>query len=607
MKLFLLQLPLQSHDFFFSHENIPLASAYLQVIARQQGIHAELLPSPLMSYGSDQAILQFLLDAQPDLVGISCYQWNIERSIYLAGRIKRHLPTCTVIMGGPEITPENGFLLRQRDFDMGAVGEGEEVWNILLQSLPKILSIPGLLLQGEDGQWHYSGHRPRRPPLGHWPSPFLSGFLDSHLNRVVWLETVRGCAYRCAYCYYHKQAPHLRTFPLERILKEIGRALNQGLEEIVFLDPCFSRRPNLEELLEGLATCNLDRRLRFHAECNVETIDQDMAKKMARAGFVQLEVGLQSMNRSTLQNIHRTFHPQRFIQGVRFLQDCGIEVMVDLIAGLPGDTLSDICGSLDWVLDHEAYDYLMLYPLSLIPGTELHQRASEFGLCAMPTPPYLLTRSPALTALEMNQAFRYYEASMEEEVTPLEVPPLLDASLSHFALPAGLRYRVDWNRPEEIETLSCPEPPTAYAFTVRMTAEVLKESRLWIPVLKDYLEKNPFSLLSVEVPPDSFPEELDPLWQLARTRPHPADRDYTVTHSPYRSVMVLSRSKGLLWKWPDPREFSPLVLHDGQKVFFQPVCMVVTSGGEIPGWFVDHIHQRYSSPPEIRRWQPPED
>ena len=607
MKLFLLQLPLQSHDFFFSHENIPLASAYLQVIAGLEGIQAELLPGPLMSYGSDQTILRFLLDAQPDLVGLSCYQWNTERSLHLARQAKRYLPTCTFVLGGPEIMPENGFLLQHRDFDVGVVGEGEEVWHRYLQSFPNIPSIPGLLLQGEDGQWHSSGHRLRRPPLGRWPSPFLSGLFDSHLNKVLWLETVRGCAYRCAYCYYHKQPPRLRTFPLERIFKEVARAWNQGFKEIVFLDPCFSRRPNLRALLEGLATHNPGRRLHLHAECDVEAIDQELAKKMVRAGFVQLEVGLQSVKRGTLRNIHRRFHPHRFLQGVRCLQDCGIEVMVDVMAGLPGDTLSDICDSLDWVIDHEAYDYLMLYPLSLMPGTELHQRASEFGLCAMLHPPYLLTRSATLTALEMNQAFRYYEASMEEEVTPLEMPPMLDAALNHFGLPEGLRYRVDWNRPEEIETLSSSESPTAYAFTLSMTSEVLKEPRLWIPVLKDYLEKNPFGLLSIEVPPDSFPDELDPLWQLARARRHPLDRDYTVTHSPYRSLMVLSRSKGLLWKWPDPREYDSVVLPDGQKISFQPVCMVVTLGAEIPGWFIDHIHQRYSSPPEIKRWQPPKD
>jgi hypothetical protein len=123
--------------------------------------------------------------------------------------------------------------------------------------------------------------------------------------------------------------------------------------------------------------------------------------------------------------------------------------------------------------------------------------------------------------------------------------------------------------------------------------------------LKDHLEKNPFSLLSFEVPPDTFPDELDPLWNLPRLRSHPIDRDYTVTHSPYRSLMVLSRFRELLWKWPDPREFTPFLLHDGQKLSFPPACMVITPGQEIPEWFVDHIHRRYSPPPEIRRWKPP--
>jgi hypothetical protein len=258
------------------------------------------------------------------------------------------------------------------------------------------------------------------------------------------------------------------------------------------------------------------------------------------------------------------------------------------------------------VINHQAYDDLMLYPLSLIPGTELHQRAPEFGLCAMPAPPYLITQTPTLRAPEINQAFRYYEESLEEEVSPLEIPPFMDESFSSVKLPPGLLYRVDWNRPETIKTLSHPDSMAAYALTVRMTREVLKESRLWIPVLKDHLEKKPFNLLSIEVPPDAFPEELDPLWQLARSRSHPIERDYTVTHSPFRSLMILSRSRGLLWKWPDQREFTPLRLHDGQKVSFRPACMVITPGQEIPGWFIDHIHRRYSPPPEIRRWKPPD-
>ncbi len=642
MKVILLQLPLQGHDFFFSHENIPLAAAYLQVIASRQRVDAELLPNHLMSYGSDHAILQFLLSAQPDLVGMSCYEWNVERSLYLAKQLRALLPSCTIVLGGPEITPDNDFLLCYRDFDIGVVGEGEEVWKTMLQSFPDVPQTPGLLLPEKNGQWHFTGYLPPRTSLDDIPSPFLSGVLDTHLKGVLWLETVRGCLYRCAYCYYHKQSPGLRTFPIERLLKEVKHAWDRGLQEIVFLDPCFSKRPHLEDLLDGVGSINHDRRLRLHGECNVEGIDSQVAEKMARAGFSQLEVGLQSVKRKTLRNIHRSFQPQRFLKAVRFLQNCGIEVMVDIIAGLPGDQLSDICRSLDWVLNHDAYDTLMLYPLSLIPSTELRRQAKKWGLIAMPHPPYLVTRTPDLTAAEMVQAFHHYEESMEEDIAPLEIPPALDPETKAFApvrpleasplkagwtsaaqgepranpglqagesrgsLPGGLSFSVDWHHPEKMGDLSHGDL-TAYAFTVRMSKEVLRETKRWSKVLRDYLERNPFTLLSVEVPPDIYPENLQPLWQLAEKHSHPIDRDYTVTHSPFRSFLVFSRSQGLLWKWPDPRESSPLVLHDGQEVPCRPVCLVATSEKTIPSWFLDHIRQRYPSLPEIKQWEPPED
>jgi hypothetical protein len=279
---------------------------------------------------------------------------------------------------------------------------------------------------------------------------------------------------------------------------------------------------------------------------------------------------------------------------------------VDIIAGLPGDQLSDICRSLDWVLDHEAYDTLMLYPLSLIPSTELKQQAQKWGLIAMPYPPYLVTRTPDVTGAEIVQAFHHYEKSMEEDIAPLEMPPALNPETKAFSIPGGLGHQVDWHTPEGIASLSHGNP-TAYAFTVSMSNEVLRETKRWSRVLQDYLAKNPFTLLSVEVPQDVYPEELQPLWKLAEKHSHPIERDYTVTHSPFRSFLVFSRSKGLLWKWPDPRESSPLVLHDGQEVPCRPVCVLATAEKSVPSWFVDHIRQRYSSPPEIKRWEPPED
>jgi hypothetical protein len=281
--------------------------------------------------------------------------------------------------------------------------------------------------------------------------------------------------------------------------------------------------------------------------------------------------------------------------------------MVDLIAGLPGDSLSDICGSMDWVLEREAYDYLMLYPLSLMPSTELKQRAGELGSISMPYPPYLLTRSPDLTAQEMCQAFQYYEERMEEDISPLEMPLEVNPGPETSANLRGLCNLVNWHTLQQVNPLERGGAETAYALTISMTAEILRRPGLWSPILRDYLRRNPFSLISVEAPSDAYPEDLDPLWRLARERHHPADRDYTVTHTPYRSFFLYSRERGLTWKWPDPREFFPLKLHDGQAISYQPECLAMTSEKKIPRWFSDHIKRRYSKPPGIRLWQDPDD
>ena len=608
MKLFLLQLPIQGHDFFFSKENIPLAASYLQGIAEAQGIDAELLPNPLMSYGSDQAILRFLVDSQPDMVGMSCYLWNVERSLFLARQLKRHLPSCKIVMGGPEINPDNEFLLRHKDFDVGVVGEGEEAWKVLLQSHPEIPRIPGILLQEEDGEWHFSGKRYSHSTLDHWTSPFLSGKLDGHLQRVLWLETVRGCVHRCAYCYYHKQTVGLRAFSLERILTEVRRARDKGLEEIVFLDPCFARHPQLEVLLKEIENINQDRSLKIHAEGNAEAIDPWMAEMMGRVGFTRMEVGLQSTKRNTLRRIRRDFEVEGFQRGVHLLRDNGIEVMVDLIAGLPGDHFSDICRSLDWVLEHEVSDLLMLYPLSLISGTELHQRSHELKIKAMPYPPYFVTRNNEIAAPEICQAFLHYENRIEEDISPLEVPPALDSSSRTNSLPGDFCNVINWHTPDQVHHPSRLNHSFAYALTLSLSREVLRGPTRWLPSLREYLKENPFTLLSIEVPYDAFPEELTPCWQFAREQPqYLLDRDYTVPHTPYRSFLIFSRHQGLLWKWPDPRESFPLQLPDGQKIPSRPFCLVKTSEKTLPRWFLNHMSQRYDPLPEIKIWLRPED
>jgi hypothetical protein len=225
----------------------------------------------------------------------------------------------------------------------------------------------------------------------------------------------------------------------------------------------------------------------------------------------------------------------------------------------------------------------------------------------MSHPPYVVTRTPEMDAAEIGQAFRYYEERMEEDICPPEMPPALDPKAGDFSLPGGLRNAVVWHTHEQVQPLSLLWDHAAYALTIRFSAEVLKLPDVWVPLLGNYLKHNPFTLLSVEVPPDSFPKDLEPLWRLAGQHRHILDRDYTVTHTPYRSFLVLSRALGVIWKWPDPRESSPLELPDGQKIPCRPTCLVSAPGKTSFKWLVDHLAERYRVLPEIRIWDPPED
>jgi hypothetical protein len=225
----------------------------------------------------------------------------------------------------------------------------------------------------------------------------------------------------------------------------------------------------------------------------------------------------------------------------------------------------------------------------------------------------------------------------------LEMPPALNPWSQVSSLPVGLCHVIYWDSPEQVQDPSASHARTAYALTVRISRPVLKQPGLWAPVIRGYLNENPFTLLSVEVPHDIFPEDLLSLWNLAKEHSHPADRDFTMTHTPYRSFLLFSRAEGLVWKWPDPRESFPVELHDGQRVPCQPVCLVTRSTAlnpafegedrkrcsgsplskpwhlcreadgltspekDPPRWWLEHMAKRYPNLPEIKQWLPPDD
>jgi len=101
--------------------NVPLAPAYLKLFAEKRGLGSfydiEILPAERANALGDQALVAAIVERSPWLVGFTCYLWNIERVLWIAEEVKRRLPGVRLVLGGPEVTPDNAWLLESASYD----------------------------------------------------------------------------------------------------------------------------------------------------------------------------------------------------------------------------------------------------------------------------------------------------------------------------------------------------------------------------------------------------------------------------------------------------------------------------------------------------------
>src|SRR5207237_6123883 len=208
-------------------------------------------------------------------------------------------------------------------------------------------------------------------PLDRYPSPNIEGAVPVDPTRSTYVETVRGCRSHCTFCFYPRSSGVLRALEPAAAASLVGELRDRGAREVVFLDPTFNHRPGFEPLLDALALVNADGALSLFAEVRAEGLTANHTSRLARAGFNKLEIGLQSVNRETLKRVRRGGSPAMVAEAARMLHERGIELLVDLIVGLPGDGVDDVLRGIDYLQENGLGSEAQVFPLSLLPGTAM--------------------------------------------------------------------------------------------------------------------------------------------------------------------------------------------------------------------------------------------
>ncbi len=212
------------------------------------------------------------------------------------------------------------------------------------------------------------------------PSPYLSGELPLKANqKMVRLETKRGCPYRCSFCA-HRDLTFNKVYKhsLEKVYKELYLFKKINVEKINIIDPIFNAGKEYLAVMEEMERINLSSLISLQARFETIRGDKGMQflDKCEKLNVI-LEFGLQTAVVEESEMINRKNSPKEIKKAMKALKDRGINYEISLIYGLPYQTLDSFKYSIDFALDNGCTQ-LTAYPLMLLKGTELYQQKEQF-------------------------------------------------------------------------------------------------------------------------------------------------------------------------------------------------------------------------------------
>lgn len=335
----------------------------------------------------------------PAVTAFCCYIWNINTLKQLLPLVRAALPKTVIVLGGPEVSYRPVEALRELpQADYVLCGEGEEPFPLLLHALRgegALSEVPGLCSRKDTAA---------PPPYigkSEPPSPYGREYFEALNGRIAYLETSRGCPYRCAFCL-SGQCGGVRFFSLERAKREILALAQSGAQTVKLVDRTFNCNRErakaiwrfiIQEQGKGIA-----RGVCFHFEIAGDILDEEsiLILNAAPAGSIQLEIGMQSFHAATLEAVRRRTDCGRLCENIRRLARPGnLHIHIDLIAGLPYEGLAQFEQSFNTGYTLGAH-MLQLGFLKLLPGSELREKAAEYGLEYHSKAPYEVTHTPWL-------------------------------------------------------------------------------------------------------------------------------------------------------------------------------------------------------------------
>ncbi|WP_017753477.1 B12-binding domain-containing radical SAM protein [Calidifontibacillus oryziterrae] len=372
----------------FIHTSLSLR--YLKAFAEPQftvDIAEYTINDPEMNIVSD------IFSKKPDVIGFSCYIWNIEETIKIIKMLKKIKPELIVILGGPEVTYDTKeWMEKITEVDFIVIGEGESTFKSLLTEITtghNYHNVAGIAYRNADTV--ILNPQREKLDLTTIPSPYrFPEDIPSLSKRVVYVETSRGCPFTCQFCLSSIEVG-VRYFNREKIKEDILYLMDNGAKTIKFVDRTFNiSRSYAMEMFQFLIDHHYPGTV-FQFEITADIMRPEVIQFLnehAPAGLFRFEIGVQSTNDYTNELVKRKQNFEKLARTVTMVKEGGeIAQHLDLIAGLPEENYHSFKKTFNDVFAFEPEE-LQLGFLKMLRGTGLRMQAKEFGYIYQDNSPY---------------------------------------------------------------------------------------------------------------------------------------------------------------------------------------------------------------------------
>lgn len=395
------------------------------------------------------AIMQSLYKEKASVIAFSCYIWNISEVLHICRELKKVSPNLIIWLGGPEVSYDSEKLLKENGYLDGVIiGEGEKTFyeivklynshskvedkeedshirtsNVDFSNIPDISKIFGVAFRTSEGEIVTT---PSRPLLSMDEIPFIYKDLDKFENKILYYESSRGCPFSCSYCLSSIDKS-VRFRNLTLVKNELKFLMDNRVRQVKFIDRTFNcDKKRAREIWRYLSEKD-NGVTNFHFEIAADLIEEeDLAIfKTMRPGLIQLEIGLQSTNSNTIQEIRRVMDVDKLKHNMLAVRKMGnIHQHLDLIAGLPYENYESFVRSFN-----DAYvmrpNQLQLGFLKVLKGSYMEEQAEKYGLVYQDEQPYEVLATKWISYEEILKLKRveemvelYYNSDQFEHVLP---------------------------------------------------------------------------------------------------------------------------------------------------------------------------------------------